>query len=63
MACARSQSSRSLELRVATTLGELLRDAGRAGEARATVAAVYAAFDEGHDTPDLRAARALLSRP
>jgi tetratricopeptide (TPR) repeat protein len=60
---ARAQASRSLELRIATTLAELLRDGSRAGEARATVAAAYAGFDEGHGTHDLRAAAALLEHP
>jgi hypothetical protein len=60
IACARSHESRSLELRAGIALAELLRGSGRAGEARAIVTSVYGAFEEGHETPDLRAAAALL---
>ena len=59
---ARSQGSRALELRAATTLGRLRQGQGRAGEARALVAVVYEGFTEGLETPDLREAAALLKR-
>jgi DNA-binding SARP family transcriptional activator len=58
---ARRQGSRALELRAATTLGRVWLERGQGAEARALVAAVYEAFREGRDTPDLRAAEAVLS--
>ncbi|MEN8160418.1 MAG: adenylate/guanylate cyclase domain-containing protein [Myxococcota bacterium] len=57
---ARSQGARSLELRAATTLARLLRDAGRGDEGRALLAPIHAWFREGHDAEDLRQAAALL---
>jgi DNA-binding SARP family transcriptional activator/predicted ATPase len=57
---AREQGSRALELRAAVTLGNLMRESGRGGEARALVAPVYASFTEGFETDDLRRAQALL---
>src|SRR5829696_8273749 len=56
---AREQGSRALELRIATDLARLVPDA----EARAAVAAVYASFEEGFATRDLREAGALLGQP
>jgi hypothetical protein len=38
----------------------MLRDQGRREEGRRELAAVYGWFTEGHDTPDLIEARALL---
>ncbi len=61
LAKAREQSSRSLELRAATSLAQLARKNGRAGEAKATLAAVLTTFAEEQDTPDMAAARALLA--
>ena len=61
LAIARRQEARSLELRAATSRARLLRDRGRRDEARAALAPVYAWFTEGHDTRDLRTARALLA--
>jgi DNA-binding SARP family transcriptional activator len=58
---ARRQGSRALELRAATTLGRVWLERGQGAEARALVAAVYEAIPEGRDTPDLRAAAAVLS--
>jgi predicted ATPase len=57
---ARSQEAKSLELRAATSYGRLLRDQGRGKEAHALLAPVYDWFTEGHDLPDLVAAKALL---
>ncbi|HEX3128512.1 MAG TPA: protein kinase [Thermoanaerobaculia bacterium] len=57
---AASQGSRMQELRAATSLARLLRDQGRAGEAKPLLASVYGAFQEGWDTPDLLDARQLL---
>ena len=57
---ARSQSARLFELRAARDLARLLRDQGRAAEARDLLAPVYASFTEGFALPDLIEARALL---
>ncbi len=57
---ARSQQSRSLELRAAVSLARLLRTQGRAAEGRELLAECYAWFTEGFDTPDLQEARELL---
>ena len=58
--CARQQSASGWELRCATSLGQLWSRAGRAGEALALLAPVYARFTEGFETADLQAARKLL---
>ena len=57
---ARSQSAKSFELRAAMSLARLWRDHGRVAEARRLLAPVYGWFTEGFDTPDLRAAKALM---
>jgi predicted ATPase len=54
---AREQGARSLELRAAVSATALLETAN---EALTALADVYAAFDEGHDTTDLAAARDAL---
>jgi predicted ATPase len=59
---ARSQSARSLELRAATSLAELLERQGKRDEAREQLQPVYAWFSEGFGTADLVRARALLDR-
>jgi DNA-binding SARP family transcriptional activator len=59
---ARGQQARSLELRAACGLGHLYADSGREAEARDVLSAVLSAFSEGGGTPDLVAARELLSR-
>jgi ATP/maltotriose-dependent transcriptional regulator MalT len=61
LALARRQASRSIELRATLTLARLWADGGRAAAGRGAVAAVYAHFEEGHETPDLREAAALLA--
>jgi class 3 adenylate cyclase/tetratricopeptide (TPR) repeat protein len=57
---ARSQSTRSLELRAARDLADLWRDQGKRAEARDLLAPVYGRFTEGFDTLDLKQAKALL---
>lgn len=57
---ARAQGALSLELRAATGLARLRKDAGRGQEARPPLAEVYARFSEGFRTADLRDAQALL---
>ncbi len=57
---ARSQSTRSLELRAARDLADLWRDQGKQYEARDLLAPVYGWFTEGFDTLDLKEAKALL---
>ncbi len=57
---ARSQKAKSLELRVAVSLGRLWQKQGRLEPARALLAPIYAWFTEGFDTPDLEEARTLL---
>ncbi len=61
IAVARDQGGRALELRAALSLAALLRDEGRETEGREVVATVHAGFTEGHATPDLRDAAALLA--
>jgi tetratricopeptide (TPR) repeat protein len=58
---ARGQQAKSLELRAARALAGLWAGSGRTAEARALLAPVYASFTEGLETPDLEAARTLLS--
>ena len=57
---ARAQQARMLELRAALVLAGLLRDRGAAAEARTELQPVVDWFVEGHDTPELIEARALL---
>ena len=58
---ARGQQAKSLELRAARALAGLWAGSGRTVEARDLLAPVYSSFTEGFGTPDLEAARALLS--
>jgi predicted ATPase len=57
---ARAQTTRSWELRAATSLARLWRDQGRRAEALALLAPVYGWFTEGFGTLDLKQASALL---
>jgi class 3 adenylate cyclase/tetratricopeptide (TPR) repeat protein len=56
----RKMSAKSPELRATTSLARLLRDTGRADEARTRLAEIYNWFTEGFDTADLKEAKALL---
>jgi DNA-binding SARP family transcriptional activator/class 3 adenylate cyclase/predicted ATPase len=57
---AQAQGSPSLVLRAALSLARALREQGRVDEARSLVVRAHAAFTEGFETADLRAAAALL---
>jgi predicted ATPase len=57
----RQQQAKSWELRTATSYARLMRDAGRAREARALLAPIYGWFTEGFDTADLKEAKRLLN--
>ncbi len=59
---ARAQEARAFELRSATSLARLWSRQGRGQEARELIAPVYEWFEEGFDTPDLLAAKALLEQ-
>ena len=60
LAIARSQQTRSWELRAAMSLARLWRDRGKRDEARDLLAPIYGWFTEGFDTLDLKEAKALL---
>jgi predicted ATPase len=62
IAVARAQEAKSWELRATMSLARLLRDQGRAAEAREALAAIYGWFTEGFDTSDLVDARELLEQ-
>jgi len=59
---ARRQNAKSWELRAAMSLARLRRQQGRPQEAAALLAPIYAWFTEGHDTADLKDAKALLDQ-
>jgi adenylate cyclase len=59
-ATARQQDAKILELRAAMSLARLWRTQGKTQAAREALAEVYGWFTEGFETPDLRAANALL---
>jgi predicted ATPase len=62
LAVARRQQARSLELSAAMSLARLWQGQGKTQAAVEVLAPVYGAFTEGFDTPDLKAARALLEQ-
>ncbi len=57
---ARGQRAKSLELRATMSLCRLWQKQGKEEDGRQILAEVYGRFTEGLDTPDLKAARALL---
>jgi predicted ATPase len=61
LSIAEEQEAKLWELRAAASLAQLWRDQGRHIEARDLLAPVYGWFSEGFDTPDLKAAKALLA--
>jgi DNA-binding winged helix-turn-helix (wHTH) protein/tetratricopeptide (TPR) repeat protein len=61
IAIARRQHAKSFELRATAALSRLWARQGRARDAHAELATIYAWFTEGLDTPDLRDARTLLA--
>jgi predicted ATPase len=60
LALAQSQQAKSLELRAAVSLSQLLADLERPSEAHDLLAPIYDWFTEGFETVDLRAAQKLL---
>jgi predicted ATPase len=60
LAVSRAQQAKSWELRAAMSLARLWRDQGKPQQARELLAPVYEWFTEGHDTLDLKEAKALL---
>jgi predicted ATPase len=60
LSIARQQRAKSFELRAAMSLARLWRDQGKVQQARELLAPVYGWFTEGHDTRDLKEAKALL---
>jgi class 3 adenylate cyclase/tetratricopeptide (TPR) repeat protein len=62
LAIATQQGAKTAELRGATVLARLWRDAGKRTEARNLLAPVYNWFTEGFDTPVLMEAKALLDQ-
>ncbi len=59
---ARSQQSRSLELRVLITRCQISDEGQQAEQAHRALHDLYAQFTEGFDTPDLQTAKALLAK-
>ena len=59
---ASSQFAKMWELRATTRLARLWHGQGRTAEARDLLAPVYGWFTEGHDTADLKEAKALLDK-
>jgi hypothetical protein len=60
IALAREIGTKLIELRATINLARLLARQGRAHEARARLAPLYATFIEGFDAPDLQDAKTLL---
>src|SRR5262249_972264 len=62
LAVARQQQAKSWELRAAMRLARVWREQGKPQQARELLAPVYGWFTEGHDTLDLKEAKALLEQ-
>ena len=62
IAVARRQQALSWELRAAMSLGRLLAERGKTGEARELLSEVCGRFTEGFDTVDFQAARTFLDK-
>jgi predicted ATPase len=62
LALSRRQGARAWELRTAHDLAKFLAERGQAEGGRKTLQSIYAEFNEGYDTADLRAARQLLAK-
>ena len=60
VAIASDSDARMLGLRATVSLSRLLKTVGRSREALDALSSCYRWFSEGFDTPDLKAARALL---
>ncbi len=60
LAVARQQQAKSWELRASMSLARLWRGQGKVKQARELLAPVYGWFTEGHNTRDLKEAKALL---
>jgi len=60
LSVARAQQTKSWELRAAMSMARLWRDQGKVQQARQLLTPVYDWFTEGHDTLDLKEAKALL---
>jgi predicted ATPase len=60
IAVAQGQAAKMLELRAATSLGRLWQEQSKGDDARALLEPLYGWFTEGHESADLRDARALL---
>jgi hypothetical protein len=60
--CAREQHAKSWELRSTKDLATLLARDGRQAEAREQLAPLVDWFTEGHDTKDMREAKAVLAK-
>jgi predicted ATPase len=60
LATARRQNARLFELRTATSLAQVWRDVGRVDDARTLLAPIHGWFTSGHNTADLKKARAVL---
>jgi predicted ATPase len=59
---ARGQRAKSWELRAATSAARLYLQQGKVTKARRLIAPVVEWFSEGHDTADVKAARAILGK-
>jgi predicted ATPase len=60
LSTARQQQVKSWELRASMSVARLWRDQGKVQQARELLAPVFGWFTEGHNTRDLKEAKALL---